>query len=393
MHRQFSVLAAVVLVLTAAPTGALAAGSVAGVDLGVLPGGSSSQAVAVNDNGVVVGFSNTEPRSPKHRAVKWGADGKPVALDLLPGESQSRASQINDDEVVAGVSYDDQGYPTPVRWDRAGRVTELPLLPGHTSGVVTALTRSGTVLGRSYSDDVPHLHRAVTWSPFTELAPLPGDTETWAEAINDSGQVVGRSTGGPLGDRPVVWAADGTPRLLTSALGDRGIASGINNAGHIAATFYGADGLSHPFVLVPGGTPFSWRGTPLPEPGRGTRTYDIGEDGTVIGEFWPGSFSEGGRWAAGSHRWDSLTSRTHPLSVNRAGIVVGPTKSGPYYRARAWAPGDTAGVDLSPVWRDWAGASRINNHNLVVGHSYADEDRNTHATKWQLPLPATDRFR
>ena len=70
----------------ARPSGSLQTGQSAATDLGTL-GGADSSAVAVNDSGEVVGWSDT-PAGDQH-AFSWTASGGMVDLGTLPGYAGS----------------------------------------------------------------------------------------------------------------------------------------------------------------------------------------------------------------------------------------------------------------------------------------------------------------
>ena len=84
-------------------------------DLGVLPGGSSSVANDINNNGQAVGSADTA--SGSSHAVRWDAQGIITDLGVLPGGSYSYATDINNDGQVVGYADTASGNPHAVRWD------------------------------------------------------------------------------------------------------------------------------------------------------------------------------------------------------------------------------------------------------------------------------------
>ena len=102
---QWLVLAGVLVAVavTAAGKGSTAASGQARwviTDLGTL-GGKSSEAVAINDQGQVIGFSATA--KGRNHAFLW-REGKLSDLGVLPGGSASGASAINEHGQIVGWS-------------------------------------------------------------------------------------------------------------------------------------------------------------------------------------------------------------------------------------------------------------------------------------------------
>ena len=98
------------LVPPAGPVSAAAAQAIPGnapaayriTDLGPLPGGTSAVATAINNAGVVAGYSTFSTDAGwLPRAVTW-KNGVVTDLGFLPGGSSSQANAINDAGQVAG---------------------------------------------------------------------------------------------------------------------------------------------------------------------------------------------------------------------------------------------------------------------------------------------------
>jgi probable HAF family extracellular repeat protein len=90
------------------------------IDLGTLPGGSRSSAVAIDDAGTIVGQSETG--RGEFRAVRW-RHGAIEDLGTLPGGDFSVASAI-DGGAVLGESDAGDGMLHAFRW-QDGRMTDL----------------------------------------------------------------------------------------------------------------------------------------------------------------------------------------------------------------------------------------------------------------------------
>jgi probable HAF family extracellular repeat protein len=205
------------------------------VDLGNL-GGGSSQAMAVNNAGQVIGFSyNSHAQS---HAFSWTAGSGIVDLGTLGG-TQSQPFAINSYGEVVGDSTTAGGAGDAFSWTQAGGMVDLGNLGGAGGAVAMAVNNSGEVIGRSQNANGDW--DAFSWTAATgmvDLGALPGD---WAYpvAINDAGQIVGYSypahTLGP--DEATLWQ----PQNLGSGNGNG--SGGGGGSG-------GASGSSGPAVGV-----------------------------------------------------------------------------------------------------------------------------------------------
>jgi probable HAF family extracellular repeat protein len=209
-------------------------------DLGVLPGGSFSQASQGNtDNGLIAGVSDT-PDGSQH-AVLWQFG---QSIDLAAkglGGPNSFAVGLNEKALVAGVAETAQSDPedfcayhsglrcVPFLWQN-GAMSALATLGG-SNGAVSAVNKKGAMAGLAQTAvrdsgcpaPLSHDYEAVVWGPapgqIRQLRPLPGDTVGVAFWINDLGQVVGTSGacsntlpyGVIVGPHAVLWDSDGAP--------------------------------------------------------------------------------------------------------------------------------------------------------------------------------------
>jgi probable HAF family extracellular repeat protein len=189
------------------------------VDLGALPGRTSSEPRAINDGGAVVGSSWYEEVSyvPKdvpeqRRAFVW-TTGK--MREIGPADAaSSEAVGINDRGQVVGTwSTTPEGGRSQARgfvWD-AGRTTTLGVLPGGTRSEAVAINDSGLVIGNSRGALDPQSggehERAFVWQNgrIGTLETLPSGTTTHASAVNDAGVVVGRASTREGRQHAVVW--------------------------------------------------------------------------------------------------------------------------------------------------------------------------------------------
>lgn len=156
-------------------------------DLGWLAGGYSAEAIAVNENGWVVGWSNKpfgfdfEPR-----AVLW-PNGPIAELGTLPGHTRSRANDINRNGVVVGQSCNPC---RAFRWNPLSGMKELPA-PGYGYADAAAVNDAGLVAGRARAANGQD--HAVRWTAtgfLWDLHPIQA-IASWASAIDEAGNVYG----------------------------------------------------------------------------------------------------------------------------------------------------------------------------------------------------------
>jgi probable HAF family extracellular repeat protein len=240
-------------------------------DLGALPGNTSSAVFEVNDEGVGAGASTTTIHDP---FTGWPAEhavvfkrGRVFDLGTLPGGYESQALAINDRGEVAGFAsnavpdhftsaFFGPGWTTQVRsfiW-RHGVMRDLGTLGGP-DAPMTTLNARGQVLGASYTDStptpafgVPTLHPYV-WQRgrMQDLGSL-GGTFGVGNWMNDAGEVVGFSyLAGDQTAHPFLW--DGRQmRDLGTLGGDFASANWIDDAGDVAGWSIAPDQTVHGFL-------------------------------------------------------------------------------------------------------------------------------------------------
>jgi len=166
------------------------------VELGFGGEGAFSTAVAINDRGVVVGFSHTPEDAPVIYVRQRGR-----AVEIGRGEP----SDINDGGVVAGTTERD-GTVRAAIW-RNGREQVLTGIPGDFHRA-QALNDRGQVVG--YHPDTSGYLRGFLWhrGQARDLPPVePTDVQTVPTDIDEDGTVVGYSCGDGRG-RPAERDAD-----------------------------------------------------------------------------------------------------------------------------------------------------------------------------------------
>jgi probable HAF family extracellular repeat protein len=203
-------------------------------DLGALAGGWS-EATAINDDGTVVGWSTVA--SGNRRAVRW-KDGVKRNLGTLGGRN-SEAHAINVFGHIVGVSETASGARHAFLW-KDGVMTDLGTLGGSAS-VANGINRAGTIVGQSTT--ASGARHAFRWKDgvFKDLGTL-GRQFSFASAINTRGQIVG--TLGPHPDAEgeeldfsdaflygqevmrVIGVGAGRPGIVTRAISPEGLVVG-----------------------------------------------------------------------------------------------------------------------------------------------------------------------
>lgn len=289
------------------------------VSLGSL-GGTNTYAVAIDEKGQIVGWSNVGNRHHDQHAFVW-QDGKMTDIGTLGGTS-SYATAINDRGQVIGTS----SLPNPNRrvgflW-QSGKLTDLGTLGGGTS-IPVAINSRGQVIGQSTDAAHPYEGEAFFWQhgtmtdigtldltgypiscEFNKIMPkcdhpcpktASATCKYWRSvvtAIDDRGDVVGMTETDSSAGRAFLWHAGkltdlGTLRGWSSgatAVDDQGDVVGWSETKRVPFTAFRAPGIR----------PFLWHGgrmTELPTlVGEPTQATAIGAGGLAIlgaGEYGP----------------------------------------------------------------------------------------------------------
>lgn len=229
-------------------------------DIGTLPGGYTSVATAINDAGQITGWSDTlQPNTsypfPDHAFLYSGGVMKDLGNISATGQfvNFSRGYAINASGQVVGWSNNDAGKPRAFLYS-GGQMNDLGTLGGSESRA-RGINDSGTVVGWSYTsgDAATHAFQFKAGAAMTDLGTLPGNTGSTAAAINKAGQIVGSSafSGTPAF---IYTDATGMVKLDTHVSGagwNLSGASAISSAGHIIASGSNATVFATSFLLTP----------------------------------------------------------------------------------------------------------------------------------------------
>jgi probable HAF family extracellular repeat protein len=242
-------------------------------DLG--PGsGIGAGITSANNHGAVVGSALTSIPNPDlaNPNPQWGPteftqhatswrNGNPTDLGLLPGGNNSGAVAVNESGAIVGLADNGvidplTGYPEAfgVLWS-GGHIRNLGALGGNESFAV-AINNRGQVTGVA-ENDVPDPFsflgateaHAFLWErgAMRDLGTL-GGPDSWGFYLNEKGQVAGFSFTSDLSLHPFLWN-QGEMIDLGSLGGTYGFANALNNRGQVAGSMnLPGDLNSHPFL-------------------------------------------------------------------------------------------------------------------------------------------------
>jgi probable HAF family extracellular repeat protein len=417
LSRTVSAIVAALAVLSTAGQEVTAkhAASFVATDLGTL-GGRSSQALAVNSRGVVVGRSSTEGDSAVH-AFTWSEDTG-IMTDLQPDiqlpsllelgvDIQSLAAVIGNDGVIAGFGFltDASGnikaFHAFVRTDANG-VVDLSEQGTFENSSPTAVNSKGAVVGFATQPGDTNRH-AFLWTQqrgVEDLGTLGGSS--MANAISDNGIVVGESTDDQDHSHAFMWTRhNGMLDLGTLRGGLTSVAQAVNNdrviVGNSLTDQIASDGhfINHAFVWT-----------------KRDGMVDIGSDPRfnsfdsfaekingrfVVGHITKDKVTHGFVWTRKGGFVDvgTLLDDTSSLvtGVNDRGLVIGNSfvSGTPGSRAFVW----TASSGIVPLDSPLGGSTEANaiNGDFIVGSSCdVGSVVNCHATLWK-PLPHSRKDR
>jgi probable HAF family extracellular repeat protein len=190
-------------------------------DLGLLPGGSASSGLAINNTGQIAGLA-TDSSFALQRPI-WDAntgiiigttDNWDPASTAVPEHRNDNGEMVGTEVIRHGTLFEG------VYWNAAGRAFGLPSLPGvdpifgpvHVAG--HGINNQGQMAGGAHDGTPAHAMHAVLWqnkdTPAQDLGFLgQGAQVNYSEAygINNSTHVVGNSVVGSA-IRGFLWRAD-----------------------------------------------------------------------------------------------------------------------------------------------------------------------------------------
>ncbi|UCC71979.1 MAG: hypothetical protein JSV86_16670 [Gemmatimonadota bacterium] len=305
-------------------------------DLGTLGDGTWSEALAVNENGWVVGVGAISDWD--YHAFLWTEDGGMQDITGA-GWSFTRAEGVNKNGVVVGWGIKSGEGTRGFFWTEEGGMRSIGVPSGHKSSYCYNVNDAGEIIGAALS--LSGSYNAIVWHSPTNLTVLGslGGTASTALDINEEGRVAGKSALANTYNHAVLWIPQKSPVDLGTLGGAQSEALGINEISRVVGWAQNELAWQRPFIWPEEGEMVDL-GT---LGGNNGAAYEITDDGWAVGDSEDGS-----------------------------GEV----------RATLWKPDGTI-VDLGTLGGLTAHARDINSHGLVVGFSDPSSgDR--HATLWNL---------
>ena len=224
-------------------------------NLGTLPGGNWSEALAINGKGDATGFWGNNAKGPLPIAFLWRA-GEMIDISADFGTPNSKGTCINHEGKVSGWMGTGQNIDSHAfLWDD-GEVTELPFITSGYTSAGRAINCGGDVAGFGWmfdKDANEDVRRAFAWidGEMIVLGTLPGYPHSLGTGINDDRTVVG--FGQTNTQRAFVWK-DGVLMPLNDLISpdlslNIKVAWAINQTGQIIA--FGTDPNPVSWILTP----------------------------------------------------------------------------------------------------------------------------------------------
>lgn len=332
-------------------TGTLEARKYNYLDLGTLPGGTQSEAWALNDKTQIAGWAgHTEPGQVEQtRAARWDLASRTI-YDLGAGDGSAASAINNLGQIVGAFLFSDPANARAFFWDPAptpsGQILQNTL--GGAASWANGINDQGQVVGDALNGS--GLHQAFLWDTVKKMQGLGtlGGSESFASDINNLGQIAGTSLkivpiSNPPGAvqeyRACQWDAStkAIQDLGTLAGGDESAALAINNHGQVVGwSSASSGGYDHAFLLTPGKAMYDLMQDMKTLTGNYSQAWGINDRGQVVGEYGVASLDTATSYAfiwtaaEGMQDLNSLTvnlpvgvTLEQAFDINEKGWIVG----------------------------------------------------------------------
>jgi probable HAF family extracellular repeat protein len=224
------------------------------VNLGKLPGASESDGAAINNRGVVTGYSHGVPVMPP-RAFRWSAADGIQDLGAFTGglASFSAGTALNDDGLIAGNSDASASDRHAFAWTRARGMVDIDSLRSVYSEPV-AVGSAGLITGHYVVPKSDNLYHAFVWTAANGMRDMgtAGGTESFVLAMSPNAHAAGVINVKSGDQHAMSWTQSGGMVDLGTLDGaPRGAASralGVNSKGQIVGWSRNKAGLYQPFL-------------------------------------------------------------------------------------------------------------------------------------------------
>lgn len=233
-----------VLVAAAIVTAAGSAGAQTVENLGVLPGGTSSQGgpvSALGFSGVAISFSPSGDRS-----FRWTRGRGVEDIGIMPGGSSTWATDISGNgDVVVGLAFMSGAPIRAFRWSRSRGMEDLGTLPGAIYGAEAyGVNFDGSAIsGTGNVADTFHAFRWTRYTGMQDLGTLPGGTYTFGTNISASGEAVTGLGGTADSEHAFVWRRGVMRDLGTLIPGDFSGATAVSADGSVVTGYSGSNAV------------------------------------------------------------------------------------------------------------------------------------------------------
>jgi len=294
--------------------------------------------------------------------ILCGIAANGAAANIVDMGAMTNAAAVNNNGVAVGYSFGG-GTTVPFVYENGSVVPLLVSAGTRFNGL--AISTSGIVVGSGVPTGATYAQPMEYNGSATPLGTLPGGVSGAAFGINIHDDVVGYSSTATSNQHAFKYdAALQQMQDLGTLGGDLSWAMGINASGQVVGSAVDASGTQLAFLYD--GTMQS-----LGSLGPGfSEAAAINDSGVVVGDYYTGSAIHAFRWDGTMHDLGTLGDDSVATSINSAGQIAGFYHGGGSARAFLYANG--AMIDLNTLlpansgW-DLEEAYGINDSGLVVG--------------------------